>query len=1195
LEDTGVVPNATTRVITLSGTPRSGERWTVTLSAGVSAFHDVTGVQDLATVATQLASNLNALAEYAVASQGDRIVVTKVTSGGFTPALTVTPSGTSQVDSAATLVGALRVIFSGASVTGESWSVSVDGGTSLAETVLLSGGSAEPLSDVVARLAARVDSLAGYAAASEGSEMMVWRIGSTALAVAGTPPGAGKTITTSATGFTSHHVTLAGTPYAGETWSIQADHGAAEELVIVGEDRGQVAEFLASAMQVKADLVASNEGSVVLVAKITNASFVVTSLVEAQGSGTEAALAGNASEALSLRLTGYANAGDIWSLRIAGGGSLADLTVTYSLSPADLANSTSNLVDMAAGLASLLNAATGDYALFTAAAESDRIEVVRLENTAFNVVLTVTPSSGQATAEVAGTVASSWVSDLVLDPRAPGDVFEADDVWGVTILGYGTTTYRVGETSDGRLLAGVLAGIAGKLSASVNPAVITVSGQARLRLHAADFSLLSVGPITQTRVKAYELSVTPGASIPVPTPITYADGVTSTNSHWLSVDLQLKGEFAAGEDWTVSVDGRDFTYSVPKGEVAGNRTLGRIAEELALKINAAPGLPYAATATAAGKLTVYDENAAPGEQDPFSVSLRRGGNKVVGVFDIDRSALIQSYAQVQIGSIAGFPIYQYFPYLAFTSLELVDGAGQVLAKDWYGVQPGPGTTPRTPTQDVGSSTDRDAFLTYQFSNPGTYTVRVGSVRQYLGLTPPGEPTISQGTQGVPAGMSYDLNVSLQRHATSTNAIALKDKLLTVVEGAGAGQSSRIKSYNAETRTYELYDLWTTPVNATSRFEISYDIDDEFPAYSPVLDPYTVVLSGRPSAPVVVDVMPRPTVTYNSELAFDPDANFGRNEAVQVRVATSQAVLRFSGTPSGGATYRVILTGDDLETPLAFERASGAGAASLASIVEDLRALVDGHADFSAALVGSSQLLVKSVSRGSALVNGSAAAQTGISASVALGGAVRDGEVWILNAGGTTVTHTAQGTETLYDIATALAAALPADLFNVARSGNTLMVSRDDGTAFETTVAVNAVHYFVDVEVVGGSVTAEVVPQLVFTPATWNVPQWVTVAALDDQVLDGQDALVFAPFEQRINGIRGPLFIDGAARVGEERFLSDPFRLPGETNYPMPDGFIESFLTTGGSGALLRDPWATHTSRTLGEERPGFDPRTNEFL
>ncbi|MCC6235017.1 MAG: calcium-binding protein, partial [Verrucomicrobiales bacterium] len=42
LEDTGVVPNATTRVITLSGTPRSGERWTVTLSAGVSAFHDVT-------------------------------------------------------------------------------------------------------------------------------------------------------------------------------------------------------------------------------------------------------------------------------------------------------------------------------------------------------------------------------------------------------------------------------------------------------------------------------------------------------------------------------------------------------------------------------------------------------------------------------------------------------------------------------------------------------------------------------------------------------------------------------------------------------------------------------------------------------------------------------------------------------------------------------------------------------------------------------------------------------------------------------------------------------------------------------------------------------------------------------------------------------------------------------------------------
>ena len=45
----------------------------------------------------------------------------------------------------------------------------------------------------------------------------------------------------------------------------------------------------------------------------------------------------------------------------------------------------------------------------------------------------------------------------------------------------------------------------------------------------------------------------------------------------------------------------------------------------------------------------------------------------------------------------------------------------------------------------------------------------------------------------------------------------------------------------------------------------------------------------PGAIQRVDVVPKPTRTYNAALAFDPASNFGQNEARQVDVATPRAV------------------------------------------------------------------------------------------------------------------------------------------------------------------------------------------------------------------------------------------------------------------------------------------------------------------
>jgi hypothetical protein len=62
-------------------------------------------------------------------------------------------------------------------------------------------------------------------------------------------------------------------------------------------------------------------------------------------------------------------------------------------------------------------------------------------------------------------------------------------------------------------------------------------------------------------------------------------------------------------------------------------------------------------------------------------------------------------------------------------------------------------------------------------------------------------------------------------------------------------------------------------------------------------------------------------------------------------------------------------------------------------------------------------------------------------------------------------------------------------------------------------------------------------------------------AIDDKVIDGGDALVFPAFEERVNGIRGPLTVVGGSLAGEERYLNNPFRLPEETNDPQADGSV----------------------------------------
>ena len=175
--------------------------------------------------------------------------------------------------------------------------------------------------------------------------------------------------------------------------------------------------------------------------------------------------------------------------------------------------------------------------------------------------------------------------------------------------------------------------------------------------------------------------------------------------------------------------------------------------------------------------------------------------------------------------------------------------------------------------DAGSGSNRDPFLEYDFTTAGLYKLRVRSYIDYLADNPYFQDGLMNG---VASGQAYELNLSIQQHPPNTDAIALADpvhpKTITIVGGTGLGQSAIITAYNAETKEYTLNREWNPAPDATSRFEISYRLVEEFSGtYAPVLDTYSLVLTSQPLGNIVIDVTPQMTRTYNSEEAFNAAA------------------------------------------------------------------------------------------------------------------------------------------------------------------------------------------------------------------------------------------------------------------------------------------------------------------------------------
>jgi hypothetical protein len=213
--------------------------------------------------------------------------------------------------------------------------------------------------------------------------------------------------------------------------------------------------------------------------------------------------------------------------------------------------------------------------------------------------------------------------------------------------------------------------------------------------------------------------------------------------------------------------------------------------------------------------------------------------------------------------------------------------------------------------------------------------------------------------------------------------------------------------------------------------------------------------------------------------------------------------------------------------------------------------------------------------------------------VELTGFVSAGETWTLKVGGTTyATYLTQFRDDLSTIARAFYAQLIANSaftnqYDVIQRGRIITLTNATDS---NTNSIPAVQVTISPDSAG---SADITPQLEFTTANWNVPQTVTLQAIDDTFIDGGDALVFPAFEERVNSIRGPLTVRGGTLAGAEQFLNDPFRLPEETNERQPDGTVDEAITNLDGDAVLTDRDAFHFNALLGE-RPGFDPRMNDF-
>ena len=1270
-EEGATLPKVTSAKIEIIGSGADGEVWTLTIG-GVSHSHTIDGTETANSIANQFRDAFASLVK-----EGSRTLRLTAPAGatiefeisGLRPTgrieiTDITPLGaTEPVD---WTVAELTLPDTGR--TGEVWNITIEvtdssGASPVVTTHPVSSDPTSAANSAAATLATAISAISGLTASDSG----------TTLTITAAADHTFKITATSVDAATEASALTAGTETRVRQFVVDSTNFATDDEwnITVGGDTFEVSGPFTDFDDMLSDLAAMVTG------------------------GDYSATADAANDALIITRTGSSNSFNITVRRNPAGNPDTFNTVTDT--PSNVrATSTFNVVhandgdqwtvtfngtavnvdpvgaNFAAELASdIQTAATGAGLTGVMVSESGGLITIEHEPTGDrDLALTDLEHSATvpATVVTSGTADDlNWKQVIVFEPSIG---YTTGDIWSVDVAGtriYGSPATNAGSSQPARRLDSAI----GSQATRDGTTLIVTS---------ANGDVLDVGDVVQAKAGAAAVDE--------------AESTLLTGSFYAEAEINFANEtYRGGKQYVFIIDGVEVIYLTPDA-VPELSTTAKIAEGVAAKISLELAGRYAAEADGS-LVTISDVSSppagspAPSEgDDPFRFS-GKSDAAVRALFDIDHTSEVVEVISIR-RTLDIFSVCGFFSTCTTQQEETIATVERTVAPvlRLYRVN-GPVFDDLTLLDvvfplDPGSTNESDPFKYFDFTEAGNYIIEVGSSITYKdpvfrenpfsifdvfrwqafedavarGVAKPAD----QPFVGVQSGLDYQLIISLPGQAPNENQLSLVGKTLTFIEGPAEGKEAIVTAYDPRTQTFVLSREVSPEAVLGDKFELTFDpyndsqladepdAGEKFGENSPITDTYDVVLTGAPESDVTVNVTPAPTRTFNTDLVFDPDSNYGQAEEVQVVAATRLSTVELNGVPGSGNVWTVDIqfidvdagkpvvnlprrtvdaNGDSVPDIESFSVVVGAGD-DLAAVGAALAAAINGHANLDASYdVTTRTITIESVGAnptepaafittaeveddtlGTVVVDDCFGDELqdrrcdtqkieppfrdldpeldGDVYAIELGGFPVEGENWSLKVETTTVSTPVGFREGPADIARRLGAMLATGTdYDILVVGRVITVARKDSAAFaEPTVTVDRDK--------AGSLTVR--SHLLFTSDNWNDAQEVVVLAVDDNYIDGGDALVFPAFEERVNAIRGPLTITGGLSKDGERFLNDPFRLPGETNVVLAEGYVGDADTVDAdpeSDGVLTDVLADHVNRTTGE-RPGFDPRMNDF-
>ena len=612
LENTGglaVVDEASgsSATVNLAGKPVTGETWRVTLKVGAvstSFSHTVMPDESLEDIAAALVTVINSsadAADFTATREGDNLVITKRSSGNFTTSFAILPP-TASAFAAGQTATARAVTLSGAVVAGEIWVVSLDFGAAFYIHFVTVERS---LADIAGALAAQINADAtAYSAMTEGTSLIVVKLtgGPFTMAVGRFNSSIGFVSVFSGTAVTVQTAILSGTPIVGDSWTATVDGQAQSVEVgetidsVVVDTPAEIAQALADKINSDpslSDLTAAVKTGITTTLIIVNRtggaltnSFTVTPVATFQLVPNTPSIA----SAKTATLFGVPAAGDQWTVVL---NSAALTTYTHTVAAGE------TLADIAAALATSINADNTNAAGYTATSEGATLVVVKRTADSLTMAFSFTPSGGSAAmlTTIDAKVTLATVNGTVIAGRT----------WTVVLTADGNTSQHNYKTVAGDTTTD----IAKALAANINNNA------------AADFTATSEGA-TLIIVNRN------GTTFTLANPDAIIQAAKTT----------LVGLFTtpvAGEVWTALLDDGQIR-SVHSHTVLAGETLADVALALAKEINR----------TAAGAFHGDDRRRHADYRQSQWAGFPHGGGSDAGGQHLDhRNAQIQTAAAGQ--------------------------------------------------------------------------------------------------------------------------------------------------------------------------------------------------------------------------------------------------------------------------------------------------------------------------------------------------------------------------------------------------------------------------------------------------------------------------------------------------------------------------------------------------------------------